>query len=127
MRPRGLDGMAAPAARIVSTRFAGWCHVNAVVCPVGHAIPRDTFILTDGVVRCKHRLGTAGSECGKLLYLLASVPVRSPDDTTALVFVVEVTYLETQLIERQRWGTLDILRHLGATPVERRRAPAREA
>lgn len=101
--------MTAPAAR-----YSGWSHVNHLTCPHGHHVRRDAFVMTDMVVRCKHRL-PGGGECGTLLYLVASVPARTPETVPSLVFVVEVTYPETQAILALGLGTLDVLARLGAT------------
>jgi len=98
-----------------TARRMGWCHVNALVCTAGHSIRRDAFILTDGAVRCKHRLlGTRSTECGKLLYLVAAGPYRTPEKEPSLLFFAEVTYAELQVIQSLRLGPMDVLRRLGA-------------
>jgi len=98
----------------------GWAHVDSLVCPAGHHVPRNAFILTDGALRCKHRPPGDKRECGKLFYVLAATPLRratDPEDESdpSLLFLVEVTYPELQAMLALNLSPLDVLRRLGAT------------
>lgn len=123
--PRGQHGFSATPPQQLShgVRFMGWSRLEALACPAGHHIRQDAFVFTDGGVRCKWRDPRNRQECGRLLYLLACVPARSPESQPSLFFVAEVTYPELQELQRQRLGPLEALELLGATFP--RRVPVR--
>lgn len=118
----------ADAVLLETRRAMGWAHVDSLICPAGHHVPRNAFILTDGALRCKHRPPGEKRECGKLFYVLAAMPTRrdSDDDDDgdpSLLFLVEVTYPELQAMLGLKLTPLDVLRRLGATLTPDRKAP----
>lgn len=111
-------------------RMMGWASVKQIRCPQGHHIRRDTIVLSEAGIRCKHREPHGTGECGELLFVLAATRQKLPPDAQgegepskqdakrpdpAMLFVAEVTSEEIERIEREEMDLLEQLAYLGAT------------
>lgn len=96
-------------------RLHGWADMARLTCPVGHRMKHDAVLFTDGVLRCRHKIGQG--ECGLHLYVVACQTPRSPDPDPRYCYVAEVTWEEVKALKALNLGTMDVLARLGlATP-----------
>lgn len=108
-------GKAAPS---YTPRVVGFSSPHELRCPRGHHIRRDSVVLDDAVLMCKHREPLAigkggGPECGKLLYVCLGWAPRGSDVSGSLWFVAEVSYAEAKQMQDQRLDLAGVLRFLG--------------
>lgn len=96
-------------------RLMGWLPLDRLTCPAGHHIRRDTFVLTDAAIRCKHRPPGQRQECGRLLYVLLGIPTRDPRTPPSHAFCIEVSAPEIMAIQHAQLAPYEILELLGAT------------
>lgn len=87
-----------------------------LLCPNGHAIPKDAWIPGAAAVRCKHRAPhQANNQCNAIVLVVALA-----DGVRA---VVEIDHKEAAHIEAQRLKAPEIQTFLGLgwSAIERRR------
>lgn len=97
-------------------RRFGFTTLHQLYCPDGHHIRRDTIVLTDAGIRCKHREPGQARECGGLVYVLACASPRvAPwqDGLPGLAFVAEVAFPELKYVEDQQMDLLTMLQFFG--------------
>lgn len=108
----------ATSAPSYSPRIVGFTTPRQICCPRGHHLRRETVVLDDAVLMCKHREplkhGEKGgaAECGKLLYVCLGWQARGSADA-AVVFVAEVSYKEAEEMQRRRLDLDGVLKYLG--------------